>query len=260
MNRVMVMLGLGAVVLGGCFKVVKPVDPAGAAPEAGAFPHAILDAVQQAIVTPEGRVDYKGLQTDRDQLDAYVGFLAITSPERDPEAFPTSDDALAYYINAYNALAMMGVIDRPGLASVVDEKVDYFYFTRYKLGKKNVSLYTLENGIVRPTFDDPRVHFALNCQSVGCPRLPQEAFFPDRLEEQLDALTVEFVTDPTKVTVEDGTVRISQIFEWYAQDFEAAGGAVAYINQYRDDDLPTDAPLEYIPYDWELIAQEGRGP
>jgi len=244
----------------GCFKVVRPADPADTVPPPAEFPHEIFHEVLQTHVTDEGLVDYATLQDQHGTLDEYVGYLAITSPHRHPDHFPDDDHALAYWINAYNALAITGVIDRPGLTSVIKEKIDYFALTKYILGKEKVTLYVLENGIVRKEFSDPRIHFALNCQSVGCPRLPNEVFDPEQLDQQLDAMTVEFVSDPEKVRVADDEVQISSIFKWYAEDFEPAGGAVAYINQYRPEPLPTDLPVTYIEYDWALIAQPGRMP
>jgi hypothetical protein len=239
--------------------VVRPEVELPEPPAPGAFPHEIFDAVLRERVNAEGKVDYQGLQSDRGELDRYVAYLAVASPERDPELFPTRDDQLAYWLNAYNALAMTAVIDRPGLKSVVDNKVDFFYATRYVVGGRNLDLYRMENGVVRPTFQDPRVHFALNCQSEGCPVLPNSAFPAQGLDARLEEVTRAFVTDPRKVQVDGNTLRVSQIFEWYAEDFEAAGGAAGFVRKYRDD-VPESPTLEYIPYDWALIAQEGRGP
>jgi hypothetical protein len=165
---------------------------------------------------------------------------------------------MAYYLNAYNALAITGVIDRPGLGSVHDMPVRFFFFTRYQLGGDQLDLYRLENQVVRP-LGDPRIHFALNCQSVGCPKLPREAFHPERVEAQLDAATREFVSNPDKVRVEGNTVKASQIFEWYLDDFEGDGGLEGFLLKYGID-VPADASIEWIEYDWSLIAQEGRGP
>ncbi|HHO54079.1 MAG TPA: DUF547 domain-containing protein [Deltaproteobacteria bacterium] len=244
--------------LPGCFHFVAPNDPAIELPPPGAFPHHLLTEVLAAHVDPDGRIDYAAIQQDRATLDAYLGYVALTSPHSDPQLFPTRDDALAYWINAYNALAIQGVIDRPGLESVDDIKVEYFYLTRYQVGGRRLDLYRLENGVVRSEFDEPRIHFALNCQSMGCPQLPAEAFVPGRLQEQLAQWTRDFVTDPAKVRVEGGVVHLSQIFEWYASDFEP-DGPLAFINA-NGGAVPAKAALSYIPYDWALIAQEGRGP
>ncbi len=229
-------------------------------PAAGAFPHEILGRVLAKHVNAEGKVDYKSIAAERADLDLYVAYLAATSPDKHPELFPTRDDQLAYYINAYNAFAISGVIDRPGLTGVNDNIADFFYFTKYKMGGKKISLYDLENKIVRKRYNDARVHFALNCQSGGCPRLPAEIFDPKALDAQLEAMTKEFVTTPAKVELrDDGKVHVSQIFEWYADDFKSAGGPVAFINAHGGS-VPADKEVAIIPYDWTLIAQPGRAP
>ncbi len=242
----------------GCFfKTVHPTVEE-TAPE-GTFGHERWAAVLAEHVDEAGLVDYAGLQADRETLDRYVAQLAAASPDSHPDLFPTEDAALAYWINAYNALAVTAVIDRPGLQTVVDKKVEFFYRTRYPLGGEPVSLYKLENGIVRERFAEPRIHFALNCQSASCPQFPARPFPAEGLDAMLAEVTVAFVNDPDNVRVQDGVVHVSQIFEWYAKDFEAAGGALGFVRQYRPE-LPADAEVRYIPYDWTLIAQPGRRP
>lgn len=244
----------------GCFKYERPTVTVKQAPEAGKFPHEVFGKAIEGRVDDKGLIDYKAIQEDRADLDTYLGYIARTSPEKDPELFPTKWDKMAYYINAYNALAIRGVIDRPGLKSVNDIKVEYFYYTRYSLGGKKLDLYRLENKVVRPEFNDPRIHFALNCQSGGCPIFPKVPFPIEGLDAFLDEQTTVFVNHPEKVRkADDGVWEVSQILEWYAEDFVTAGGAAAFIHSYRAE-VPADAELRYIPYDWALIAQPGKAP
>ena len=243
-----------------CFKtvVVQAVMPS--RPEPARFPHEIFDRVLQKHVNDAGLVDYRGLAADRADLDLYVAYIAGVSPTHDPDLFPSRQDQEAYYLNAYNALAISGVIDRPGLKSVEDNLADFFYLTKYVMGTEPINLYDLENKVVRATFKDPRIHFALNCQSGGCPRLVNHAYMPATLEAELDAGAKEFATHPAKVNIDAaGVVHISQIFEWYKEDFESAGGPVAYINSVGGS-VPADAKVEIIPYDWSLSCQPDRGP
>ncbi|MCB9674939.1 MAG: DUF547 domain-containing protein [Alphaproteobacteria bacterium] len=246
----------------GCFKYEKPLVTVPEPPSAGAFPNELFSEVLAGRVDENGKIDYAAIAADRAGLDRFLGYVAKVSPESDPDLFPAKQDAMAYYINAYNALAIRGVIDRPGLKSVDDIKVEYFFYTRYNIGGRKLDLYRLENQVIRPRFNDPRVHFALNCQSGGCPIFPQTAFLSDGLDDFLDEQTTKFVNHPEKVRPkagEEGVWEVSQIFEWYADDFEGAGGVPAFIHKYRDE-VPADAKLEYIPYDWALIAQAGKGP
>jgi hypothetical protein len=238
-----------------------PADAAAPTFAAGAFPHEKLTTVLAKYVDDKGLVDFKGVQQDRGGLDEYVDLVSRYSPAKQADLFPTRQDQEAYYLNAYNALAIKGVIDRPGLKSVQDSLVSFFVLTRYKLGGKKVSLKVLEDRLVREGFKDPRVHFALNCMSAGCPRFRAAAYTPAGLEAELDEGAKEFCTNPAKVNVDgDGkTAHISQIFEWFEGDFAAAGGRVAFINAHGGA-IPADARVEIIPYDWALAAQPGRGP
>lgn len=222
------------------------------------FPHDALDAVLRRFVDAQGRVDYGGLTNDRTELERYMVALGATSPHKAPAAFASDADRLAYWINAYNAIVLYAVTERPALTSVHDEKYDFFGLTRYLVGGEAISLYTLENEIVRRQFEDPRIHVALNCASVGCPRLPREAFVPDRLEAQLAREARAFCADPDKVRLRNDTVKMSQIFQWYAADFEVVGGPVAFCRKWGREDLPVDAHVEFLPYDWSLNAQPGQ--
>jgi hypothetical protein len=253
----MMSLSMVFPVLSGCFHVVEPRQPV-EAPASAPFSHDAWASVLDTHVSDGGLVDYAAIQADRRGLDTYVAQLAAASPDSHPALFPDDEARLAYWINAYNALAVLAVVDRPGLDKVVDNKVDFFYKTRYPLGGKPLSLYKLENGIVRERFDDPRIHFALNCQSASCPTFPNTPFPAEGLDERLDAETRAFIADPENVRLEGDVLHVSQIFEWYASDFEAAGGARAFVATYRD--VPDDASIAYIPYDWTLIAQDGARP
>ena len=228
-------------------------------PRPGAFPHDLLTSILSRFVNKAGKLDYKGIAANRAALDSYVSTLALVSPARNRELFPTHGEQLAYYINGYNALAITGVIDRPGLQAVNEPRWGFFVGTRYVIGGKQMDLNTLENDVIRPTFKDPRLHFALNCQSAGCPRLPQAAFDPTKMEAQLDAAAQEFCTDPSRVYADAaGVWHISQIFDWYKADFQP-GGVTEFINGYGGK-IPAGARVQIIPYDWSLSAQVGMGP
>ena len=151
---------------------------------------------------------------------------------------------------------LYAVSEQPALRSVHDDKNNFFYFTEYELGGETMSLYHLENEVVRKEFKEPRIHFALNCASASCPQLPAEAFPPEKLQEQLDRESRAFCQRPDSFTYENGVAMASQIFEWYADDF--AGGAVPFCRAHGRDDVPENAPVEFIPYDWTLTAQPGR--
>lgn len=225
--------------------------------QAQAFSHAALSTVLARYVDANGLVDYKGIATDK-ALAPYLAALAADSPASNPAKFPTKDDALAYYINAYNAFAIQGVAKRPGITTVDAIKQVYFQTETWTMGGAPITLNSLENDRIR-SFGDPRIHFVVNCQSAGCPRLGREAMEPARLQAQLDAAARAFVADPKKVFVDSKGAHVSQIFEWFAADFTKAGGPAAFIAAHGGPVKP-GMTLTYIPYDWALVAQPGRRP
>lgn len=242
-----------------CFAQVAIPKPSGAAlPIApGNFPHRTFDAVLAAVVDEHGRVDYRALKSEREELERYLVALASTSPHKDPEAFPAREDQLAYWINAYNAAVLFGVTERPGLRSVNERVKNFFYFTQYSFGDEQLSLYKLENEIIRVELPDARVRFALNWGADGCAALPAEAFTPEKLDAQLERVAAAFCANPRRVRFEKNNVEMSQIFEWYEDDFKAEGGAIEFCRKHGREELPEHGEISYIPFDWDLNAQPG---
>ena len=236
--------------------------PSGEAPPV--FRHDGWAAVLDRFVDEEGRVDYGGLAQDREDFDRYLATLRESGPVSTPELFPDSAHRLAYYINAYNALVFQGVLDGwPDLDSVWGLGTGYRFFVTMKvhLDGSQTSLKSLEDREIREAFKDPRVHAALNCASVGCPRLPREAFVAERLEQQLNAAMTEMANDVRHCRVDAKKRRIwlSKIFSWFRDDFIEWGGAeergdaalIAYLNGFRseEDAIPITYKVRYLPYD-----------
>lgn len=209
-------------------------------------------------VDHQGRVDFCGLMADRSELENVIHFIATMDPVSRPDLFSTDTARLSYYINAYNALAMYGVLQTGvphdfGWAG----RFRFFYLRKFKIGGRSISLYSLENDIIRP-IGDPRVHFALNCMSVGCPRLPDYAFTADYIDQELDAAAREFVDEDRNVHVntETATVRMSSIFSFYTDDFlRKAPSLTSYVNRYRTTPIPGDYKVGFTKYDWTINSQ-----
>ncbi len=158
----------------------------------------------------------------------------------------------------------------PSALFFVPGKVRFFAFNRILLGGERMSLYQLENGIVRARFPEPRIHFALNCASIGCPRLPREAFDPARLDAQLEREARAFVSEPRNFEIqhEARTVWLSAIFDWYDVDFtdwvqRVSGGSEGTLLDAVARWLPPSQAAElrertqgyrvrFRPYDWRL--------
>ncbi len=241
-----------------CAATIKP-DAAAVAAAPVPFPWAQWNALLARYVDGKGRVDYNAI--DRGAFDKVFAAVAASSPKKTPDQYPTKDAQKAFYINAYNVLTWKNVLTRlPKLKNVNDDKVSFFYFTKFVVGGDEMNLYDLENKIARPQFKDARVHFALNCASGGCPQLPPEAFTPAKVDEQLSREARKFCNEKRNVDFDAATKRLklSHIFDWYKDDFgKEPAKVIAWINQYRaaDAKLPTDAKIEYVDYDWTLNDQ-----
>ena len=218
---------------------------------AASDPLVAWERVLRAHVLEDGRIDFVGLRRDARDLEAYVAWVATHGPRATPELFPTDTARLAYYINAYNAAAMYQVVAttrRP------EQQVRFFLLTAFTIDGGRTSLYQLEHAVIRP-LGDPRVHFALNCMVRGCPRLPREPFDPSRLDAQLEREARRFLNEPRNVQVDASlrVVRVNSILRFYRADFLAtAPSLIGYANRYREDRLPEDYAVEFIPYDWTL--------
>ncbi len=226
---------------------------------------AIWTRVLERHVDEAGRIDFTGLKGDGEDLERVVAFIAAIDPASALARFPSLASRLAYDINAYNALAMKGVLD----AGVPDSfgalgRLWFFYLRGVVIGGRSTSLYNFENDVIRP-IRDPRVHFALNCMVVSCPRLPRTAFTAEALDRQLDRAARSFIADNRNVRrdPEKRLVYLSAIFDFYTKDFLAQRPSlIAYINRYRGEPVPLDYRVEFFEYDWTINAQteQARSP
>jgi hypothetical protein len=205
-------------------------------------------------VDERGRVDFSGLAAHRADLDAYVAHVAATSPDdiADPKR------RLAYLINAYNALSMYGVLDA-GIPQRLGwfGRLRFFWLERAVIGGESISLYDLENRKVRPIGDE-RVHFALNCMSVSCPRLPRVPFEGAILDRQLDEAAYEFFAEPRNLAVDSAQrdIWLSEILSFYEDDFLRKAPSLAdYVDRWRARKLPADYEIRFFPYDWTINRQ-----
>jgi len=233
------------------------IPPPQTAARPGADPEKAWASHLSRFVDEKGRMDYAGMANDPGDLETYLAYIARVAPKSQPEMFPTTEARLAFCINAYNALAMYNVLRSNPPSDLNAVKVTFFYKNRFELGGRYISLYALENQVIRP-MGDPRVHVALNCMARGCPRLPREPFAPAELDRQLDRQAREFFNETRNVELspEKQTVRFSQILQFYTGDFlKKAPTLIAYANMYRDEKIPADWKVDFIPYDWVLNKQ-----
>ncbi len=170
------------------------------------------------------------------------------------------DEKLAFYINAYNANILAGVLDRYPIKTIRDIAPLFGFFTqdRITVAGDKMSFNHLEKDIIHG-FGEPRMHFVLNCASASCPPLLDKAFAAETLKVEMDRAATAFLNDnPRGIEVSDGgkKVEVSKIFDWYAGDFQASGGVVAFIDKYRQPPLRGDTKLSFQDYNWSLNAAD----
>ena len=218
----------------------------------------IWDTVLTTHVDESGRVDFAALKADSGALDRFVAWVYAIGPYNQPALFPSDGDVLAYHINAYNALAMYAVLDAgiPKHLNLLD-RARFFKLRSVWVGGEKTNLYDYENQVIRP-IGEPRIHFAINCMAVSCPRLPQQAFRPATLEQELQAAAVEFFNDlkHTRVDHTTDTVHLSAILDFFPEDFLAVSPSlVAYANRYADPKIPEGYTVKFLDYDWTINRQ-----
>ncbi|SHM36755.1 Protein of unknown function, DUF547 [Cyclobacterium lianum] len=217
--------------------------------------HALFDALLQQHVGDEGRVDYKGFIRDKEILEKYLQRLSQNPPDRNTW---TKEEQLAYWINAYNAFTIKLIIDHYPVESIRDigPRIEIplvntvWHLEFFEIGGKAASLDEIEHQILRKEFEEPRIHFAINCASVSCPKLNNSAFTADRLDEQLEMATRAFINDP--ILNETDKNKVSSIFSWFKEDFTRNGSLIAFINRYADSPLDPNAKISFKDYDWGL--------
>lgn len=207
--------------------------------------HTVWDQILQTYVRPGPSgamcVDYGGVRApDHAAVDAYIHYL---------EAFPVSqarrDEQLAYWVNLYNALTVQVVLKHYPVDSIRDIDISPGWFANGPWGAKlatvedhKLSLNDIEGRILRPVWQDPRLHYVINCASVGCPDLAPSAFTGADMEIRLDRAARAFVNHPRGVRVASGRARLSSLYKWYREDFGGDDHAVlAHLRQYASGKL-----------------------
>lgn len=218
--------------------------------------HAIWDTLLHRHVRKDGFVDYKGMIQDSSKLNQYLALLSAANPN---STGWTSEEKMAFWINAYNAFTVKLIVDYYPVKSIKDIKrgipfVNTVWDIKFiKIGGKIYDLNNIEHGILRPDFKDPRVHAAINCASYSCPVLRSEAYIAAKLDAQLTDAMRLFVNDPLRNKVTKTQADISEIFKWFRGDFTREHGSIRkFINQYAKEALNSNGKINYIDYDWRL--------
>ena len=226
--------------------------------------------VLAGYVDEEGLVDYTGLGGEGyDDLKTFITTIGSTDPSGLSET-----ERLAFWINAYNAITVYQVVQRYPIESVREVGillgfVGGFFKQEYRVANQERTLDNIEHDILRPTYNDPRVHWALVCAAFGCPRLLRRPYVATDLDPMLTELSFEFMASPRALHIDDDNVIlwVTSYFDWYGGDFEVKAGSIidyilahaptdkaAWIREHRD-----AMQVEFIDYDWTLNDQV-KGP
>jgi hypothetical protein len=221
--------------------------------------HAPWTKLLKAHVTAEGMVDYEGMRADSPALQRYLDALAAHPPDT---AAWSDHEQMAYWINAYNAYTVALILDHWPVESIKDIGpaiqipfvLSPWDIKFIKIGGNEMDLNHIEHGILRKQFDDPRIHFAVNCASISCPPLRREAYTGAQLDEQLREQTVSFINNPSYNKISTDEVEISKLFSWYQGDFTTRGSLIDFLKEYSKKPINNEAEVNYMTYDWSLNA------
>lgn len=194
---------------------------------------------------------------DLDRLSDYLEYLQSLNVTG-----LAPDQQFAYWVNLYNALTIQVILDHYPVDSIKD--ISYGLLSRGPWKEElvmvegfSLSLDDIEHGILRPLFQDSRIHYAVNCASISCPNLQDEAFTAPALESLLEASAVEYINSYRGVEVIEGDLVISSIYDWYAGDFGSSDQAIIeHLADYADPDLVAELErfetIDRYRYNWDL--------
>jgi len=219
--------------------------------------HQLFDELLKRYVTDEGLVDYRGFMTDSAQLTEYIDLLSNNAPN---DSNWSEDDQIAYWINLYNAATIDLVLQYYPVASIKDIGSSIqvpFVNTPWdiqfmEIASERYDLNNIEHNILRKKWAEPRIHFAINCASLSCPKLRREAYEGDLLQRQLDEQAREFVNDHFRNDITTTGASLSKLFDWFGGDFKKKMPLRAFINQYSDVKISEEVEISYKEYDWRL--------
>lgn len=232
--------------------------------------HATWNDLLQKFVDSNGRVDYARWHSSRGDLallDGYLEKLSSASLQvKDDKT--SSSHRLAFWINAYNALTIKGILREFPTTSIRNHTprlwgYHIWHDLKLHVGHKPISLDEIEHQMLRK-MNEPRIHFAIVCASIGCPRLLNEAYQPDRVDEQLTANAKDFFTRSQNFRHDVRAKRfyLSSILKWFGEDFGSSQSEVLKrIAVWLPDETAAQAALKnavsvsYLDYDWNLNSQ-----
>jgi len=229
-------------------KVIEEVEEVVELPEAKDLNSYFSDfnALLTKHVSSSGKVSYKGLLGDKESLDNYISDVKKIGIAQGH----SRNEQLAFWINLYNACTLQLICNNYPVKSIKDINGGKPWDLKVvEVDGKSYSLNEIENDLIRPKFNEPRIHFAVNCAAKSCPKLLNRAFFPNKLEADLTIATKEFLSNTAQNQFDGDKATVSKIFNWYSSDF---GNLINFLNKYSSNNLSEGAVVSYNEYDWSL--------
>lgn len=220
--------------------------------------HSSWDSLLKKHVDDKGWVSYEGFIQDSSQLNRYLNLLGSNHPNAKNWS---REERLAYWINAYNAYTVQLMIRHYPVESIKDIKKGIPFINSVwdisfiQIEGATYDLNNIEHSILRKEFNEPRIHFAINCASFSCPSLLNEAYTADRLEEQLTRQAKAFLADTRRNLITAQEVKVSRIFKWFKSDFTKNQSLLDFLRPYAPVDISADAKLTYLEYNWTINSQ-----
>ena len=208
--------------------------------------HSLWNLVLHNHVSNDGQVDYMAIKSNSINLDNYLKLLSKIKPD----ASWSKQEILSFWINAYNAMTIDLVLRIYPLKSIKDIKNPWSQ-RLWKIGDKLYNLEDIEHQILRK-MNEPRIHFAIVCASISCPKLQNEAFQASKIDTQLTKATKEFLRDNNRNNINKYSLELSKIFQWFSKDFKQNGSLIDFLNQYADIEISDKAKIKFKDYNWNL--------
>lgn len=207
-----------------------------------------FDELLKKYVSDKGNVNYKGFKSESAKLDEFCKLLEANPPK---DSWTTAQKK-AFWINAYNAMIIKLVIKHYPVTSVkkVVKAGKPWNLKFFKIGDIE-DLDGIEHKILRK-MGDPKIHVGINCASFSCPKLNNKAFTADNVDSELEALMKVFVNDPTKNKITAGKLELSEIFNWFKEDFTKKGTLIEFLNKYSTVKINSSASISHMKYNWNL--------
>jgi len=240
---------------------------------AEALDYSLYANVLETYVDEAGLVDYVGLQANPDDLLAFNASLGDVAPETFLSW--SRETQMAFLINAYNSFTLQSIIDQNPLKDSIRDIPGVWRVRQFEIAGASKTLDNIEHGTLRPEYQDPRIHAALNCSAISCPVLRREPYTGEKLDAQLEEQVQIWIegTEGMAIDRENGVVAISELFNWFGEDWlpeygnteeftgnEKERAALNFISQYlssEDADYLREGnyQVQYLTYDWDLNSQ-----